>query len=156
VSRPHAISPQLRALGADIRLLAVYLDAIAAYGFYCSQVQGRVDTALLTEQADGEGWNEDPNSRVMASRGWRDADGIYDAAGIPEKHRRVMDLVLFSDLTQSDDPSGRRKGGFSNAEIAHITGHPERTVKLWIHNDIPKLRRLNWGEANTCLVELSA
>src|SRR5690348_11920107 len=39
-------SPHL-ALGRDVRLLVVFLDGIAAYGRYCEEVQGRVDTAIL-------------------------------------------------------------------------------------------------------------
>lgn len=137
----RAASPQLRALGPEIRLLAVFIDAIAAYGHYCTQVQARVDTAILAEREDGEGWNETWTKRTLKKRGWRDADAIYNAAGIPEKHRPVINLALYG------DPDKRRRGhrredlegGFSNAEIARLTRHPERTVRLWIHNDLPRL-----------------
>jgi DNA mismatch repair protein MutH len=135
------MSPQLRALGVEIRLLAVLIDAIAAFGKYNEAVQARLDTALLTEKR-GEGWNEDHASRVMAARGWKDAEGIYDAAQIPEKHRRVIDLALW----QAGEPDTNRKGYFSLREIADLTGHPLRTVQLWVHDDIPKLKRLDWQD----------
>jgi len=140
----RTVSPQLRALGPDIRLLAVFIDAIAAYGRYCTQVQGRVDSAVLTEAEDGEGWHEDHAQRTLTEYGWRDANGIYNAAGIPEKHRPVIDLALYGDPRQRG--RGRRRedleGGFSDKEIARLTGHPERTVRLWLHDDLPKLLRL--------------
>ncbi len=131
------ISPQLRALGFEIRLLAVFLDAIAAYGRYCIEVQGRVDTAVLVEGRE-EGWNEDRAARLMAERGWKGAEGIYDAAQIPEKHRRVMDLSLWRDHR----PGKKRSGYFTVKEISDLTGHPIRTVELWLHDDRLKLDRL--------------
>jgi hypothetical protein len=140
--RTRSLSPQLRALGPDIRLLAAFLDAIAAYGGYCVAVQGRVDTAMLGESGDTEGWNEDHAARVMAARGWQGAAGIYDAAGIPEKHRRVIDLALW----QAGDPDKNRKGYFTLQEIANLTNHPLRTVQQWIYDDKIKLRKLDWED----------
>jgi hypothetical protein len=140
------VSPQLRALGPDIRLLAVFIDAVAAYGEYCPQVQARVDSAMLAERADGEGWHEDAAQRTLRARGWRDADGIYNAAGIPEKHRPVIDLALYGDPRRRGRGHRREdlEGGFSDSEIARLTGHPERTVRLWLHDDLPRL--LDLGE----------
>ena len=114
----RSLSPQLRALGPDIRLLAVFLDAIAAYGHYCVEVQGRVDTAMLAEREDGEGWNLTKTQALLERRGWRNADGIYDAAGIPEKHRRVLDLALWG------NPRKHKAREFTKREISDLTGHP--------------------------------
>jgi len=114
----------------------VFLDAIAAYGHYCEQVQARVDTAMLAEREDGDGWNLTKAQRLLKKRGWNNAEGIYDAAGIPEKHRRVLDLAVWGD-------PGKHKGRmFTTREIAELTGHPERTVMRWLSDDMPRLRRL--------------
>jgi hypothetical protein len=139
------ISPQLRALGPDMRLLAVFIDAVAAYGEYCPQVQARVDSAMLAERADGEGWHEDAAQRTLRARGWKDADAIYNAAGIPEKHRPVIDLALYGNPARRGRGHRREdeEGGFSDAEIARLTGHPTRTVQLWLHDDLPKLFSLD-------------
>lgn len=142
--RTRAVSPQLRELGPDIRLLAVLIDAMAAYGQYCPQVQARVDSAMLAEREDGEGWHEDHAQRTLKEHGWRDADGIYNAAGIPEKHRPVIDLALYGDPRKRGIGKRREdlEGGFSDKEIARLTGRDERTVRLWLHDDLPKLLEL--------------
>lgn len=143
------LSPQLRALGAEIRVLAVFVDAVAAYGWYCEQVQARLDTAWLNEARSGDGWQVTSTERMMGERGWRSADDIFNEADIPEKHRRVIELALWG------DPTKHKGRYFSTREIAEITGHPERTVKLWLHLDVPKLRRLSHsrlvGEGEGCL-----
>lgn len=129
-------SPQLRALGPQIRILAVYIDAIAAYGRYCEQVQARLDTAWLSESRSGDGWQVTATERRMSERGWRSADDIFDEAGIPDKHRRVIELALWG------DPKKHKGRMFNTRELAEMTGHPTRTVELWLHDDMPKLRRL--------------
>jgi DNA-directed RNA polymerase specialized sigma24 family protein len=130
------LSPQLRAIGPDIRVLAVLIDAIAAYGRYCEQVQARIDTAWLTESRSGVGWQVTPAERMMAERGWHSAEDIFNEAGIPDKHRRVVELALWGDPTKH---KGRM---FTTREIAEMTGHPERTCKLWLSMDMPRLRTL--------------
>lgn len=133
-------SPQLRALGPEIRILAVFVDAVAAYGHYCEAVQARVETAMLTEARSGDGWQVTSAERMMGERGWRSADDIFNEADIPEKHRRVVELALWGDPTKH---KGRM---FTTREIANMTGHPERTVRLWLASDIPKLETLAVSE----------
>ena len=134
------ISPQLRALGAEIRVLAVFVDAVAAYGRYCEQVQARLDTAWLCEARSGDGWQITSTERMMGERGWRSADDIFDRAGVPEKHRRVVELALWG------NPRKHKGREFTTREIAEMTGHPERTVKLWLSTDMPKLELLALSE----------
>jgi hypothetical protein len=129
-------SPQLRALGPHIRVLAVFLDGIAAYGRYCEAVQARVDTAWLNEARSGDGWQVTPGERVMAERGWRTAEDIFNEAGIPEKHRRVVEYALIG------RPKGGGRGMFTHREIAKMTGHPLRAVRDWLDTDMPRLERL--------------
>lgn len=130
------LSPQLRALGPHIRILAVYIDAIATYGHYCAQVQARLDTAWLNEVRSGDGWQVTSTERIMGERGWHSADDIFNEADIPEKHRRVVELALWGDPTKH---KGRM---FTTREIAEMTNHPKRTVELWLHEDMPRLRAL--------------
>lgn len=139
------ISPQLRALGPEARILSALIDAFIAGCIYVDEAWDHrlVKTAIIVESGKSEGWNEDRATRVMASRGWKGAEGIYDAAGIPDKHRRVIDLALW----QAGSPDKNRKGYFTLQQIADMTGHPLRTVKLWIHDDLPKLARLDWEDA---------
>lgn len=129
------ISPQLRALGPTIRILAVYLDAIAAYGDNCPEVEARLESAILAESGRGRtlSWAE----QTMTELGWRSPEDILNRAGIPEKHHRVIELACWGDPTKH---KGRM---FTIREIAHMTNHPERTVKLWLSVDMPKLRKLN-------------
>jgi hypothetical protein len=101
---------------------------------------GQVDTAILREFG-GEGFTLSQAQKVMARRGWKSIDNAYREAGIPEKHWPVINLILPSDFS-----TGVREGGFSNAEIARYTGHPVRTVKLWIHDGLEKLKRLDLGD----------
>jgi hypothetical protein len=144
-ARQRSVSPQLRALGPDVRVLAVVIDVLISTGcetFKEAWEHRLVQTAILCESDSREGWNEDHAARLLESRGWHNADGIYNAAGIPEKHRRVIDLALW----QGDQPDQKRRGYFSLQEIADLTGHPLRTVQLWLHDDMPKLRRLDWED----------
>lgn len=129
-------SPQLRALGPHIRVLAVFIDGIAAYGRYCEAVQARLDTAWLNEARSGDGWQVTSAERMMGERGWRSADDIFNEADIPDKHRRVVELALWGDPTKH---KGRM---FTTREIAEMTNHPKRTVELWLHEDMPRLVRL--------------
>lgn len=127
-------SPQLRAIGPVIRILAVYIDAIAAYGDHCPAVDGRIESAILAESGRGKtlSWAE----QTMAERGWRTPEEIFNAAGIPDKHRRVIELACWGDPTKH---KGRM---FTTREIASMTGHPERTVMRWLSEDMPRLRLL--------------
>jgi hypothetical protein len=133
-------SPQLRALGGDIRILCAVIDALIAGAVTFEEAWNHrlVQCQILVESGSREGWNEDAAGRVLTARGWKDADGIYNAAGIPEKHRRVIDLALW----RAGEPVKKRKGHFTIREIADLTGHPYRTVEDWVHTDIAKLKRL--------------
>lgn len=128
------ISPQLRALGPMIRILAVYLDAVAAYGDHCPAVDARLESAFLAESGHGRtlSWAQ----QTMAEYGWNSPEDIMNRAGIPEKHHRVIELACWG------DPSKHKQRMFTTREIAHMTGHPERTVRLWLSADMPKLRDL--------------
>jgi hypothetical protein len=130
------MSPQLRALSPELRVLAVYIDAIAAYGHDCPQVWARVDTAWLCEARSGDGWQVSPGEKIMTSRGWRSADDIFNEAGVPEKHRRVVELALWG------NPQKHKGREFTIREIAEMTGHPWRTVQNWLSEDMPRLARL--------------
>ena len=129
-------SPQLRAIGAEIRVLAVLIDAVAAYGVYNEAVQARIDTAWLCESRSGAGWQVTPAERMMAERGWRSAEDIFNEAGIPDKHRRVVELALWG------NPKKHKGREFTIREIAQYTGHPSRTVDNWLSEDMPRLRAL--------------
>ena len=97
------ISPQLRALSPEIRLLAEFLDAIAAYGRYCLEVQARVDTAALSYSADkGEGWNQAEPQRQMARWGAKDQHGIYAAAGLTKRQQEVAFMFYDRQLEPSE------------------------------------------------------
>ena len=127
-------SPQLRAVGPVIRILAVYIDAIAAYGDECPAVDARVETAILIESGRGRtlSWAE----QTMFERGWRSPEQIMNAAGIPEKHHRVIELACWG------DPEKHKQRMFTVREIADLTGHPQRTVMRWLAEDMPRLRAL--------------
>ena len=124
----RAQSPQLRALGSDIRILAVFLDAIMAYGWYCIEVQGRVDTALLAEGNEAEGWNLDSAERTMRGWGARDQYGIYSAAGLT---RRQAEVAYLHFDRQLDSP-----------EIGELIGCDAITARVHLHNARERLRRL--------------
>lgn len=127
------VSPQLRALGPDIKLLAVFIDAIAAYGEYCPQVQARVDSAILADRAEGEGWREDHAARTMRQWGASDQQGIYRAAGLTEKQIEIAKLHY-----------DRQMGP---AEIALLLGRPAVTVRVQLFRLNERLRMLNRREA---------
>ncbi len=163
------VSVQLRALGGYWRIQAALIDAFISGCITIEEALAHplVSTAILVEEiaalrqriiaaldrgdsqeaeriaAEGlVGWHISSNERLMARRGWANGNSIYDAAQIPEKHRRVIDLVLM----RAGDPDKNRKGYFSLREIANITGHPLRTVQEWAHDDMAKLKRLDWEE----------
>lgn len=127
-------SPQLRALGPTVRLLAVFIDGVAAYGAYCPQVEARIESARLVES--GRGITLSRSERTMSELGWRSAADIFDRAGIPEKHREVVSWALWG------DPEKPRGKYFTIREISKMTNHPPRTVWRWLADDMPKLRRL--------------
>lgn len=129
--RNRAISPQLRALGPDIRVLAVFVDAIAAFGGYCEQVQARIDTAWLIEAESGEGWTSTPAERLMQRRGWKSTKDIYESADIKPNHWPVLEL---------------HTRGYDTREIANHTGLPLKTVWQWLDRDLIRLRNLDLGE----------
>lgn len=128
------ISEQLRGAGPFIRVLAVYLDAIAAYGDHCAAVDARLETAILIESGHGktQSWAE----QTMAVYGWNSPEAIMNAAGIPEKHHRVIELACWG------DPEKPKHRMFTVREIADLTGHPQRTVMRWLSEDMPRLRLL--------------
>jgi DNA-binding CsgD family transcriptional regulator len=95
------MSPQLRALGSEIRVLAQFLDAIAAYGKYCIEVQGRVDTAWLTEKR-GEGWNEDHANKRLREWGVTDQHGVYLLAGLTKRQTEVAFMYYDRQLEPSE------------------------------------------------------
>lgn len=121
-------SPQLRALGPEIRLLAEFLDAIAAYGRYCLEVQARVDTAALAYSDKAEGWNHDAAVRQLKEWGAKDQYGIYAAAGLSERQAEVA--FMFYDRCL--EPS----------EIGKYLGCDAVTVRVHLHKANERLRRL--------------
>jgi hypothetical protein len=131
-----SLSPQLRALSPELRVLAAYIDAYIAYGRNCPQVEAVVETAWLNEARSGDGWQVTPGERIMTSRGWRSADDIFNEAGVPEKHRRVVELALWG------NPQKHKGREFTISEIAEMTGHPWRTVQNWLREDMPRLEHL--------------
>jgi DNA-directed RNA polymerase specialized sigma24 family protein len=84
-------SPHL-ALGRDVRLLVVFLDAIAAYERYGEQVQARVDTAMLVEREEGEGWRGSHAEQRLAEWGVVDQHGVYLLAGLTKRQKEVAEL----------------------------------------------------------------
>jgi hypothetical protein len=123
-----ATSPQLRALGPEIRVLAVFLDAIAAYGGYCAEVQGRVDTAVLCESDDHEGWHLNAAERSMAQWGAKDQYGVYQAAGLTKAEAEVCFLHYDRCL--------------DNVEIGRLLGRNALTVGVQLHKARERLKRL--------------
>jgi DNA-directed RNA polymerase specialized sigma24 family protein len=121
------ISPQLRALGTEIRLLAVFLDAISAYGRYCVEVQGRVDTALLTEE-HGEGWHGDHAVRTLREWGVVDQHGVYLVAGLTKRQTEVAFMYYDRQL----EP----------VEIAKYLRLDPHTVRVHLQAAEERLRRL--------------
>jgi DNA-directed RNA polymerase specialized sigma24 family protein len=111
--------------------LAVYLDAIAAYGFYCSQVQGRVDTAMLVELEDGEqeGWRGDHASRTLRENwGVVDQEGVYLVAGLTKAEREVAFLHYDRQL--------------DSGEIGRLLNRSAITVRVQLHKAEERLQRL--------------
>jgi hypothetical protein len=121
------VSPQLRALGTEIRLLAILIDAVAAYGWYCDAVQARLDTALLTEKR-GEGWNEDHAGRRLREWGVVDQHGVYLLAGLTKAEQEVAFLHYDRQL--------------DSQEIGKLLVRPATTVRVQLHRAQERLRRL--------------
>ena len=122
------MNPQLRALSPEIRLLAEFIDAIAAYGRYCLEVQARVDTAALAYSDKAEGWNLGTAERQMRQWGARDQYGIYSAAGLTERQQEVAFLFFDRQL----EPK----------EIANLLKIDAVTVRVHLHKAEERLRRL--------------
>ena len=123
-----SVSPQLRALGPSIRTLAVFLDAIAAYGWYCAQVQARVDTALIVEGDRESGWNDDHAARVLRAWGVVDQHGVYLLAGLTKAETEVAFLRYDRQL--------------DTVEIARLLNRPAATVRVQLYRAHERLRRL--------------
>jgi DNA-binding NarL/FixJ family response regulator len=121
------VSPQLRALGTEIRLLAILIDAVAAYGWYCDAVQARLDTALLTEKR-GEGWNEDHAGRRLREWGVVDQHGVYMVAGLTKRQTEVAFMFYDRQL----EP----------VEIAKYLKLDPHTVRVHLQAADERLRRL--------------
>ena len=122
---------------ALFRLLGAFIDAVLAHGSLTDEALARIDTAIMREE--GGGWNQSLTARVMSKRGWTSAEDIYDEAGVPDHHRDVIDLALYRDPKYI-------QSGFTDEDIARYTGHPERTVRLWIYNGRERLRKLDRGD----------
>lgn len=119
-----SVSPQLRALGPEIRILAAFIDAWADHNWAIWE------TALLTE-SKSEGWNFSKTERLLQRRGWRSVEDIYEAAGIQPNHWIVLDLDT---------------RGYEERDICRHTGHDRKTVYQWLERDRAKLRRLDFGD----------
>jgi DNA-directed RNA polymerase specialized sigma24 family protein len=129
------VSPQLRALGPDIRLLAVFIDAIAAYGEDCPQVQARVDSAMLAEREEGDGWREGDAARTMRQWGARDQHGIYAAAGL----NKTETEVAFMHYDRQLEP----------VEIARLLKRDPATVRTQLYRAKSRLFALAGGSVET-------
>ena len=116
-------SPQLRALGPTIRLLAAFIDAWADHNW------GIWETALLVESDDREtGWNEDLTARTMRQWGAKDQHGIYAAAGLTKRQTEVA-FMYFDRLLE---PS----------EIGKYLKLDAHTVRVHLQAAEERLRRL--------------
>lgn len=121
------VSVQLRALGAEIRLLAVFLDAIAAYGRYCIEVQGRVDTAILVEKR-GEGLNEDHAGKRLREWGVTDQHGVYLLAGLTKRQTEVA--FMFYDRQLEPSEIGKYLRLDAHTVRVHLQAADERLRRL--------------------------
>ena len=126
--RSRALSPQLKALGPDIRLLAVFMDAIAAYGWYCEAVQARVDTAVLIEREEGEDWRGSHADQRLKQWGVVDQHGVYLLAGLTKAESEVAYLHFDRRL--------------ESAEIGRLLNRSAVTVRVQLHKAKERLRTL--------------
>lgn len=117
-----SISPQLRALGPTIRLLAVFIDAWADHNW------GIWETALLVEGDREEGWNEDHAARTLRGWGVVDQHGVYLLAGLTKRQREVAFMAFDRQL----EPS----------EIGKYLGLDAHTVRVHLQAAEERLRRL--------------
>lgn len=117
-----SVSPQLRALGPTIRLLAVFIDAWADHNW------GLFETALLVEGDREEGWNEDVTARQLREWGVKDQHGLYLLAGLTKAETDVA--LMFYD---------RR---LEPIEISRYLNRPATTVRVQLHRAQERLRRL--------------
>lgn len=116
------LSPQLRALGPTIRLLAVFIDAWADWNW------GAFETALLIEGDREEGWNEDHAARTLRGWGVKDQHGVYLLAGLTKAEAEVAFMIYDRQL----EP----------IEVAKYLNRPATTVRVQLHRAQERLRRL--------------
>lgn len=117
----------VRELGPTVRILAAVIDAVIAYGELSDDALARVDTAILREGPERQGWVRSRSQRLLSQRGWTTIDDLYDEAQIPKDRRPAVGLDAL---------------GFEDEEISRYLDVPLRTVQLWLHDERPKLRRI--------------
>jgi hypothetical protein len=122
----------LRHLGSVIRILSALVDAMIIDSYQEWRWLAAVETAIMRESGQREGFTRNQAEQVMTRRGWKTVEDAYGQALIPKNHWPVVDRRLF--------------GSFTDAEIARNTGHPIRTVQLWLHDDLLKLKNLDFGD----------
>ena len=125
-----ATSPQLRALGPDVRILAALLDAFIAGCEYIEDAWNHrlVRTAILAESGRREGFNEDQTTRTMRLWGAKDQHGIYNAAGLTKAEAEVAFLHFDRQL--------------ESQEIGKLLNRSAVTVRVQLHKAGERLRRL--------------
>lgn len=124
------MSPQLRALGPDVRILCAFIDALilGCASFDEAWDHPLVKTQRLIETGSREGWNEDHAVRTMRQWGARDQYGIYAAAGLTKAEQEVAFLFYDRQL----EP----------VEIANLLRRPSTTVRVQLFRGRERLRRL--------------
>lgn len=130
MARGRSVSPQLRALGPGVRILAAFIDAlILGVALEDAWEHPLVKTQILMETGDHEGWHEDQALRTMRRWGARDQHGIYAAAGLNKAETEVAFLYFDRQL----EPT----------EIATLLRRPATTVRVQLYRANERLRRLS-------------
>jgi DNA-binding NarL/FixJ family response regulator len=123
-------SPQLRALGGDVRILCALIDALIAgcETFEEAWSHRLTQTAILIESDKHEGWNLDVAARTMRQWGAKDQEGIYAAAGLTKRQREVAFMYYDRQL--------------ETIEIGKYLRLDAHTVRVHLQNADERLRRL--------------
>ena len=99
-----SVSPQLRALGSEARILAALIDAFIAGCVYVDEAWEHrlVKTQILVESGTREGFNEDQAARTLKQWGVVDQYGVYLLAGLTKRQTEVAFMYYDRQLEPSE------------------------------------------------------